>query len=203
VPPRLLIASANPGKVAEFRHLLADCGWEIVSPADIGLSLDVDETGASYAENARIKAEAFSRAAGLAALADDSGLEVDALEGEPGPLHHRRGWDGADANDTCRILLEAMKDVPPERRTGRYRAVLVLYLPDGRTVQTEGVEEGTITDAPRGAGGFGYDPVFYLPELGQTVAELSVAEKNRVSHRGLATIEMRDRLRELAAVYSE
>ena len=196
--PRLLIASNNEGKVREFRRLLEGCGWEIVAPQDLGLVVEVEETGSTYTENARIKAEAFSRASGLAALADDSGLEVDALGGEPGPLHHLRGWDGRDPTETSGRLLAALWDVPAEKRTGRYRAVLVLYLPDGRTIETEGAEEGVIAASMMGEGGFGYDPVFYLPELGKTIAELSMEEKNRVSHRGLAAAAMRDRLQELA-----
>jgi XTP/dITP diphosphohydrolase len=201
--PRLLIASANPGKVREFRDLLEGCGWDIVAPGDIGLRLDVSETGTSYAENARLKAEAFSRASELAAIADDSGLEVDALNGEPGALHHLHGWDGRDSYETCRILLEALRDVPPGRRAGRYRAVLVLCLPDGRSVETQGVEEGIIATEPRGHGGFGYDPVFYLPELSKTIAELSIEEKNRVSHRAIAARKMRNHLKELAKTVTD
>jgi XTP/dITP diphosphohydrolase len=195
--PILLIATNNPGKVAEFRDLLADCGWEVVSPPEIGLKLDVAETGTTYSENARIKAVAFSSASGFAALADDSGLEVDALDGQPGPLHHEHGWDGRDDPERIRILVEALKDVPPEKRTARYRAVLVLSLPSGLTAEEEGIEEGLIVDTPAGYGGFGYDPIFYLPELGKTVAELTMDEKNRISHRALAAFKMRDRLRRM------
>src|SRR4051812_43213679 len=132
--PKLLIASGNAGKVLEFRALLAGCGWEIVGPGDVGIELDVDETGATYADNARLKAEAFARATGLAALSDDSGLEVDALNGEPGALHRLHGWDGVDQPDRIRILLDALKDVTVDQRTGRYRAVLVVVMPDGRSI---------------------------------------------------------------------
>jgi XTP/dITP diphosphohydrolase len=197
--PRLLIASNNPGKVAEFRELLAGSGWEVVAPADAGLSLDVDEAGASYAENARLKAHAFAVASGLAALADDSGLEVDALGGEPGALHHVRGWDGADNDERIRILLDALKDVPPQRRGARYRVVIAVVLPDGAALEAEGSCEGVIIDQPAGSGGFGYDPVFYLPERGKTMAELSRAEKNLISHRAVAARAIRERLREMAA----
>jgi len=200
--PRLLIASNNPGKVREMRELLAGCDWKVVAPRDVALELEVAETGRSYAENARLKAEAFCRAAGLAALADDSGLEVDALGGEPGPLHHERGWDGRDDAERIAILLRALKDVPPEGRTARYRAVLVAVLPgpegpDGRRVEAEGACEGVIAAEPAGANGFGYDPVFYLPSLGKTMAQLSGAEKNRISHRAVAAVKLRERLREL------
>jgi XTP/dITP diphosphohydrolase len=197
--PKLLIASNNPGKVAEFRDLLTDSGWEIVAPRDIGLELDVEETGASYSENARLKAEAFARASGLAALSDDSGLEVDALGGEPGPLHHLRGWDDGDEAARIMRLLDALKDVPPAQRTARYEAVVVVVLPDGRVLEEQGTEEGLVVDTPAGSSGFGYDPVFFVPELGKTVAQLSMAEKNQISHRAIATLKLKERLRALAA----
>src|SRR5687768_12873958 len=154
---KLLIATNNAGKVAEFRDLLADCGWEIVGPADVGVELEVEETGATYAENAHLKAQAFSRASGLAALADDSGLEVDALAGEPGPLHEARGWDGRDQAERIALLLQRLGGITPEQRTARFRAVLVLALPAGESLEEEGVCEGIITMAPAGEGGFGYD----------------------------------------------
>lgn len=198
VLPRLVIASNNPGKVSEFRDLLAGCGWEVVSPAEVGVSIDVDESGSTYAENARLKAEAFCKASGLAALADDSGLEVDALGGEPGPLHHVRGWDGRDNEERIRILLDAMKDMPAERRGGRFRSVIVVILPDGRVIEEEEVCEGVVAEAPSGDKGWGYDPVFLLPQLGVTMAQLTDAEKNRVSHRGGAAAKIRQRLKQLA-----
>jgi XTP/dITP diphosphohydrolase len=197
--PKLLIASNNPGKAVEFRELLAGCGWEVVTPRDIDLDLDVEESGGDYAENARLKAEAFCRASGLPSLADDSGLEVDALNGEPGPLHHLRGWDGAHDSQRIEILLRAMRRVPPEQRTARFRSVMVLVTPEGQTLETEGACEGLITETPAGEGGFGYDPVFFLPELGRTMAQLSRAEKNRISHRGLAAARMRAALASVAS----
>ena len=197
-PPRLLIATNNLDKAGELRGLLGDCGWEVVSPAELGISLDVEETGTTYAENARLKAEAFSRASGLAALADDSGLEVDALEGEPGPLHHVNGWDGRDQAERIQILLTAMLEVPRSRRTARFRAVTVLVLPDGRVREEQGTCEGVIATAPAGERGFGYDPVFVLPGGDLTMAQLSTEEKNRVSHRGVAARKMAERLRALA-----
>lgn len=195
----MLIATGNTGKVAEFRDLLKGCGWKIVGPADIGLELDVEETGSTYSENARIKAEAFSRASGLAALADDSGLEVDALDGEPGALHHLNGWDGVDQADRIQILVTSMLEVSPRRRTARYRAVLAVVLPDGAVIEEEGACEGVIVETPTGTNGFGYDPIFFLPEYGKTMAQLSPAEKNAISHRGIAALKLRERLRELAA----
>jgi XTP/dITP diphosphohydrolase len=196
--PRLVIATNNPGKVSEFRDLLNGCGWQIVSPAEVGVSIDVEESGSTYAENARIKAEAFAKASGMAALADDSGLEVDALGGEPGALHHLHGWDGRDNNERIRILLDAMKSVPLEQRRARFRSVIVVVLPDGRVIEEEGVCEGLVTAAPVGENGWGYDPVFLLPERGVTMAQLPESEKNRVSHRGIAAAKVRERLRALA-----
>lgn len=195
--PKLLIATNNLDKVSELRDLLGDCGWEVVSPADVSITLDVEETGTTYAENARIKAEAFSRASGLAALADDSGLEVDALDGEPGAMHHVNGWDGRDQTERIAILLTAMLELPKSKRTARFRAVIVVALPEGRLLEEEGSCDGVIATAPSGGGGFGYDPVFVLPDRGVTMAQLSPAEKNAVSHRGLAAKKMADRLRSL------
>ena len=195
--PKLVLATNNPGKVAEFRELLSGCGWEIVSPAELGITVDVEEAGTSYAENARIKAEAFAGATGLAAVADDSGLEVDALGGEPGALHHRHGWDGRDDGERVQILLEAMKDVAPERRQARFRSVMVLVLPGGQAIEEEDVCEGVVASKPAGKNGWGYDPVFLLPERGMTMAELSDQEKNQVSHRAGAAARLCRRLREL------
>lgn len=196
--PKLLIASNNAGKAIEFRELLAGSGWDIVAPADIGLTLDVEETGTTYAENARLKAEAFCAASGLASLADDSGLEVDALNGAPGALHHLHGWDGANQEERITILLQALKDVPEGRRTARFRAVIVVVTPEGGRLQAEGACKGVIAFAPAGTGGFGYDPVFYLPERGKMMAELTASEKNLISHRGRAAALMRERLAALA-----
>lgn len=201
--PQLLLATNNAGKIAEFRELLAGCGWEIVTPRDLGLKLDVEEAGTTYSENAYIKAQAFSEASGLAALADDSGLEVDALDGQPGALHHLHGWDGRNDAERLRILLDALKAVPHERWTGRYQAAVVVVLPNGRVLEGQGTEEGRITETPAGTNGFGYDPIFYLPELQKTAAELSMAEKNLVSHRALATFAVRDQLRALAEQAAE
>jgi XTP/dITP diphosphohydrolase len=194
----LLIASNNAGKVDEFRGILEGCGWEVVAPADLGLNLDVEESGTTYLENARIKAEAFAEASGLAALSDDSGLEVDALRGEPGALHHLHGWDGVDRADRIAILLRAMKHVPAGERSARFRAVIVVVLPGGDAIDVEGTCEGVITEAPTGDGGFGYDPVFFLPERGVTMAQLTAEEKNAISHRAVAAAKIRDALRRLA-----
>jgi XTP/dITP diphosphohydrolase len=184
--PRLLLATNNRGKVTEYRALLADCGWDVAAPADIGLDLEVEESGADYVTNAKIKAQAFAEASGLLSLADDSGLEVDALGGRPGPLSAR--YAGPQQGDEARVrrVLEQMRGVEPQGRQARFRCVIALAEPSGKVHLTEGVCEGMIAEEPRGVKGFGYDPVFYLPEYGRTLAELPLPEKNEVSHRGRA-----------------
>jgi XTP/dITP diphosphohydrolase len=195
--PTLLIATNNAGKVEEFRELLEGSGWEVVVPGDLGLNLEVEESGSTYAENARLKAEAFSRAAGLPALADDSGLEVDDLNGEPGALHHVNGWDGRDQDERIQILLDAMDDVSPPLRTARFRSVIVVVFPNGRVIEEEGTVEGVIAPFPAGDGGFGYDPVFLPQGSSGTMAQLSASEKNRISHRGVAARKLIPRLKQL------
>ena len=189
--PQLLLATNNAGKVAEFRQLLDGCGWEIVTPAEIGLNIDVDETGQTYAENATLKAVAYARASGLTSLADDSGLEVDALDGRPGVLSAR--YAGADRTDAERAeaLLTELRDVADERRTARFRCVIAIASGEDRVELAEGAVEGRIVREPRGESGFGYDPIFLLPERGLTMAELPAGEKHRVSHRGAAAREAR------------
>ncbi|MBI5948588.1 MAG: RdgB/HAM1 family non-canonical purine NTP pyrophosphatase [Chloroflexi bacterium] len=183
---RLLLATNNPGKVREMRRLLAGCGFEVVTPAEIGLALEVEESGASYEENARLKAEAFASAAGCMALADDSGIEVDTLDGAPGVFSARFGGPGLDDEGRTRHLLARLEGVPPERRSARYRAVVVVASPGAGSHPHvfEGVQEGCIATAPRGSGGFGYDPVFLVD--GRTQAELTDEEKDAISHRGKA-----------------
>jgi XTP/dITP diphosphohydrolase len=196
----LLIASNNLGKVKEFRELLADCGWQIVSPAEVSVFLDVEEDAPSYLQNALLKASAFAEKSGLAALADDSGLEVDALYGEPGVHHHLNGWDGADQAERIAILLKALHHVPASQRGARFRCSIVVAN-QGAVLTAEGACEGVIIDQPRGTNGHGYDPVFYLPELGATMAELTIEQKNRISHRGRAAEKMRSLLQSLAGPY--
>ncbi len=189
--PRLLLATNNAGKVAELRRLLDGCGWQIVTPAEAGLNLAVEESGQTYAENATIKAVAYARAGGLVTLADDSGLEVDALDSRPG-IHSAR-YAGPDRTDAQRVeaLLEELRDVPDEGRGARFRAVIAIATPGERVDLVEGTVEGRIARAPRGENGFGYDPVFLLPERGLTTAELPPDEKDAVSHRGAAARKAR------------
>jgi XTP/dITP diphosphohydrolase len=189
--PRLLLATNNAGKAAELRRLLDGCGWELVTPAELGLHLEVDESGESYQANATKKALQYAQASGLVALADDSGLEVDALGGRPGILSAR--YAGLDRTDAERVqtLLEELKDVSDEERTARFRAVIAIAAPTGRVETVEGTMNGRIARAPRAANGFGYDPVFLLPDRGLTAAELPANEKDAISHRGMAARKAR------------
>ena len=193
----LLVATQNPGKVREFRLLLAPLEATICFPSDLGLNIDVPEDGDTYTDNAGQKALAYAQASGLLTLADDSGLEVDALDGAPG-VHSARYALGHDA-DRVAALLAHLKDTPPAQRTARFRCVVVVASPDGEVLGAEGVCEGQITSEPAGQGGFGYDPVFFLPEYGCTMAQLSQEEKNRISHRARAIEAALPKLRALLA----
>ncbi len=194
---KLLIATTNRGKQREYEQLLGDLGIELTWPDAIGVVLDVPETGSTYLENARLKAEAYAAASGLWTLADDSGLEVDALGGEPGVHSARYGEPGYSDEQRHQLLLSRMENVRQwGRRTARFRCVIALVSPAGDCYWTEGVLEGMISYSPRGSQGFGYDPIFYLPDLDQTVAELPPETKNRLSHRARAAAAMRRLLRE-------
>jgi XTP/dITP diphosphohydrolase len=194
---KLLVATQNPGKVREFRLLLAPLEATICFPSDLGLSIDVPEDGDTYADNAGQKALAYAQASGLLTLADDSGLEVDALDGAPG-IHSARYTLGHDA-DRVAALLAHLRDVPPDQRTARFRCVVVIAPPDGKTHNAEGVCEGRIASEPAGRGGFGYDPVFFLPDYNCTMAQLAQEEKNRISHRARAVEAALPKLRALLA----
>jgi XTP/dITP diphosphohydrolase len=184
---KILLASNNPGKVREIAAILADHDMEVVPQSAFAVP-EADETGLTFIENAILKARHASRLSGLPAIADDSGLEVDALGGAPGVFSARYAGEGAtDAANNAK-LLDALRDVPPERRTARFRCVMA-YLRhenDPSPVIAEGVWEGVMLSEARGAGGFGYDPLFFLPEQGCASAELSAEVKNRLSHRGKA-----------------
>ena len=183
---KLLLATNNKGKVREYRSLLKDIPFELVTPADEGITTEVDEVGKSLEENARLKAMLLATESRLLALADDSGLEVDALGGEPGTLSHRYAGEEASDSDRVDYLLSRLEDVPQEQRTARFRCVIAIAIPDGEIELCSGECRGTITFEPRGELNFGYDPIFYVPELGKTMAELSLEEKNSISHRGQA-----------------
>ncbi len=186
----LLLASNNAGKLREVRALLADL--EVVAPAALGLELEVEESGQTFAANAQLKARAYAAASGQIALADDSGLEVDALGGAPGVYSARYGGPNLDDAGRCRLLLTELAPYPePAQRRARFRCVLCAASPDGRQCQSEGTCAGLIAPAPVGTNGFGYDPVFLVPAHGKTMAQLDPQTKNRLSHRGAALAAMR------------
>ncbi|MBN2005321.1 MAG: RdgB/HAM1 family non-canonical purine NTP pyrophosphatase [Anaerolineae bacterium] len=187
---RILLATHNQGKRREWLPLLAGLDIELILPDDLGLFTEVEETGETYRENALLKARALAAASGLPALADDSGLEVDALEGAPGVRSARYHLGGDEVR--YRALLKALENVSSTSdRSARFRCIAALVLPDGREFVTEGVCEGLIGFEPRGEAGFGYDPVFFVPEANCTMAELPPEEKNRISHRARAAQAMR------------
>ncbi|HSK88304.1 MAG TPA: RdgB/HAM1 family non-canonical purine NTP pyrophosphatase [Anaerolineales bacterium] len=195
----LLIATNNKGKIKELQDLLEDTGIELVTPAQIDLDLDVAEDGQTYAENATKKAVAFAQASGLLSLADDSGLEVNALGGAPGLYSARYGApDGEKLSDGGRraFLVRNLQD-KSRPWTARFHATIAIAIPNGETHLAEGFCEGEIIPAERGTGGFGYDPIFLLAELGKTMAELSMEEKNRLSHRARAVMKAKPVLRKL------
>ena len=182
----LLLASTNPGKLREMRALLKDVKVHLLSPRDLGLAIEVEETGATYAENAARKARAFSLRSGLVSLADDSGLEVDALGGAPGLYSARYApHPGATDADRRAYLLQQLQD-QPRPWSARFCCTVAIALPSDEVHFTEGVCPGEIIPEERGRGGFGYDPVFLIPSLNKTMAELSLQEKNKISHRALA-----------------
>ncbi len=212
---KLLIATKNKGKVKELQDLLTDTGIQLVTPADIQLDLDVEEDGSTYAENASKKAIAFAQASGLISLADDSGLEVDALEGAPGLYSARYGSaNGKKLSDAGRrqYLLQNLKDKPQPWKA-RFHATIAVAIPESlwsqaaRRLQVqelapglhmfEGYCPGEIISEERGTGGFGYDPIFLLPELDKTMAEMTMDEKNRLSHRARAVMNAREFLRHI------
>jgi len=185
---RLLIATTNPGKVREYADLFAGLQFDLVSLADVGINNDVDETGATYEENALLKAREYAAHSGLLTLADDSGLEVDALQGRPGVYSARYALDSPTR---IQKLLGEMKNVPDDQRRARFQCVIALAWPSGRTETTQGSCEGWIAHEPRGTHGFGFDPVFYMPEYNATMAELPESSKNTISHRAHAAHKMR------------
>ena len=183
---RLVVATKNAGKAAEVAHALADLPYEIVSLSDYADAPDIEETGTTFVENAVVKATSYARFSGELTLADDSGLEVDALDGAPGVLSSR--FAPTDPERISR-LLELLKDVPDDKRTARFRCAVAIAEPDGRVQTCEGTVEGIISREPAGTHGFGYDPVFYLPDRSLTMAQLTREEKNAISHRGQALRE--------------
>ena len=198
MPSRLLLATNNAGKLAEYDVLLEGCGWEVVTPRDLGIDIEVEETGETYEANATIKARRGSEASGLVTLADDSGIEIEAMGGDPG-VHSAR-FIGENASYTERFadIQRRLAGVPRERRRARFRCVIAVADPRTGAVRTaEGEVFGQIAEAPAGEGGFGYDPVFWVPQHSATMAELPDHQKNIISHRARAVAGARQILKEL------
>ena len=181
---RFVLATHNPGKLREMGEILKDFGIEVVSPRDLGITVDVEETGSTFAENAMLKAKAICKAADLPAIADDSGLCVDALNGAPGVYSARYGGEGLDDRGRYMLLLSSLRGAPT--RAAHFACAVACAFPNGDTLTAEGRCDGSIAYAPLGEGGFGYDPVFLLPGTGKTFGQLSQEEKSAVSHRGRA-----------------
>jgi len=180
---KIIAATKNKNKLREFGEILK--GFEIISQEEAGIDIDVEETGTTFEENSRLKAEAIFKATGIPAIADDSGLCVDALDGAPGVYSARYGGEGLDDEGRVQLLLKNMENVPDEKRTARFVCVITM-VSSGGVITAKGECEGVINHAPKGENGFGYDPVFYMKEYGKTTAEMSPDEKNAVSHRGKA-----------------
>lgn len=181
---KFVLATHNPGKLKEMGDILARFGVEVVSPKDLGITVDVEETGATFAENAMLKAKAICAAAKLPAIADDSGLCVDALNGGPGVYSARYGGEGLDDKGRYMLLLNSMRGQPT--RAAHFACAIACVFPNGDELTAEGRCDGTIAFAPMGEGGFGYDPVFFVPELKKTFGQLTAEEKSAISHRGRA-----------------
>jgi len=201
--PKLLLATNNPGKVAEYRQLLPDCGWELVAPSELSLGLPAEETGDTYEDNATMKALKAAQVGGLHALADDSGLEVDALGGEPGPRAARFGGQGTTYQEKMALLLKRLQGVPPPERGCRFVCVIAIADPQGGMRLCRGECAGLVAEAPQGESGFGYDPIFYLRERSLTMAQISAEEKNAISHRGRAAQIARRILKDLLHEYQQ
>lgn len=191
---RIIIASNNKHKIKEIENILKDFPCEIVSMGEAGIDTDIEENGTTFAENAYIKAKAIVEMTGEAALADDSGLEVYALDGAPGVYSARYAGEHGNDKKNNDKLLDAMKDVPQEKRGARFVSSIVLLTPEGEKIEAEGFVEGTVGYEEKGDGGFGYDPLFYIPELDKTFAELLPEEKNSISHRSRALKVLREKI---------
>lgn len=195
---KVLLATQNRGKVKELQDLLLAEDIEVLSLGDLGEWEDVEETGATFADNAAVKARIAAQRTGLVSLADDSGLEVDALQGAPGVYSARYAGEPKDDDRNNDKLLQELEGVPEEQRTGRFRCALVIACPNGEEYLTEGTVEGRILNERRGKEGFGYDPLFYLPDFGRTMAQLNLSQKNKISHRAQAFRQAVPILKELA-----
>lgn len=194
---RIIFATGNEGKMREIRMIMADLGLEILSMKEAGLSADIEENGATFEENAVIKARGIAALCQDIVLADDSGLEIDALNKEPGIYSARYLGEDTSYHIKNKNLLDRMESVPQEQRTARFVCAIAAVLPDGRVLETRAAMEGRIGYEERGENGFGYDPIFMLPEYGKSTAELAPEEKNKLSHRGKALRSMKEKLKEV------
>lgn len=194
---RLLVATHNPGKVREYAHLLADLPLEVTWLDDVGITDAIDETGTTFTENALLKARISAEQTGMLTWADDSGLEVDALQGRPGVYSARYGGPGLSDQDRYTVGLRGLAGVPESQRTARFRCVVAIAQPDGQAWCADGVVEGRILTEPRGANGFGYDPVFFVTARDASMAELPADVKNQISHRAIASARAKEILAQL------
>ena len=193
---KIVFATGNEGKMREVRLILQDLGFPVLSMKEVGVSLDIEENGTTFAENAMIKARAVWEKTGGIVLADDSGLVVDYLGGEPGVYSARYLGEDTSYEIKNQAIIDRLADAKEEERTARFVSAIAAVLPDGSELVTEGTVEGLIAHEPAGNGGFGYDPIFYLPKYGVTSAEIPIEKKNEISHRGKALEAMKIKLRE-------
>ena len=195
--PKLLLATSNPGKIREYRFLLDGIGYQITTLNEEGITKTVTESGNNYEQNARLKAIAYARLSQFTALADDSGLEVDALNGAPGIKSARFAGEAASDEDKVSLLLDKLSGIPWEKRTARFKCIIAIAIPGDRVELCHGECHGMIAFEAKGENGFGYDPIFFLPEIGKTMAELPFDMKNQISHRARASQKARQVLTQL------
>ena len=194
---KVVLASKNKHKLEEISKITQKCAMELVLESQLGVDIDVEETGSTFEENSYLKAEAVMKATGLPALADDSGIAVDALNGEPGIYSARYGFDDSlDDWGRLQLLLKNTEQVPDDQRQAKFVCVITLVTPQGQTIQARGEVHGTLLRAPAGENGFGYDPIFYYPPLGKSLAQVTAEEKNQVSHRANALKVFYEKLKE-------
>ena len=194
---KVVLASKNPHKLVEISKITEKFGFELVLQSQLGVDIDVEETGTTFEENSFLKAEAVMKATGLPALADDSGIAVDALNGEPGVYSARYGFDDSlDDRGRLELLLKNTEHVPDEKRQAQFVCVITMVTPDGKSIQARGELHGMLARTPKGENGFGYDPIFYYPPMGMTTAELAPEVKNQISHRANALNIFYDKLKE-------
>ncbi|NWF77520.1 MAG: XTP/dITP diphosphatase [Chloroflexi bacterium] len=197
--PKLLLATSNPGKIREYRFLLDGLGYQITTLAEEGIPKTGTESGDTYEQNAQLKAITYAKLSQIITLADDSGLEVDALNGEPGVKSARFAGETATDTEKVNLLLAKLKGVPWEQRTAHFKCVIAIATPEGQCEVCYGECHGLIAFEPKGENGFGYDPTFFLPEIGKTMAELPLDIKNQISHRARASEKARQVLQQLCA----